>query len=73
MSRTTVRVPTPSGDELEAWVYQPEGTGPHLEPRGETDCAQRCVALRADQTDVKPNAGANHVLNVISVLGTAPA
>jgi alpha-beta hydrolase superfamily lysophospholipase len=27
--RTTMRIPTPSGDELEAWVYQPEGSGPH--------------------------------------------
>src|SRR5882724_3122421 len=26
---TTVRIPTASGDELEAWVYQPEGDGPH--------------------------------------------
>ena len=23
-----MRIPTPSGDELEAWVYQPEGSGP---------------------------------------------
>jgi len=29
LRRTTVRIPTPSGDELEAWVYQPEGSGPH--------------------------------------------
>jgi alpha-beta hydrolase superfamily lysophospholipase len=28
-SRTTVRIPTTSGDELEAWVYLPEGDGPH--------------------------------------------
>src|SRR5437660_1479605 len=28
-SRTTVRVPTASGDELEAWLYLPEGDGPH--------------------------------------------
>jgi dienelactone hydrolase len=27
--RATVRIPTPSGDELEAWVYRPEGDGPH--------------------------------------------
>src|SRR5207253_7945109 len=27
--RTTVRIPTASGDELEAWVYQPDGDGPH--------------------------------------------
>lgn len=27
-SRTTVRIPTASGDELEAWVYLPEGEGP---------------------------------------------
>ena len=37
MPRTTVRIPTPSGDELEAWVYQPEG---------ETDCPQPCVGIR---------------------------
>ena len=28
-ARTTVRVPTASGDELEAWLYLPEGDGPH--------------------------------------------
>src|SRR6266516_6429569 len=28
-SRTTVRIPTTSGDELEAWLYLPEGNGPH--------------------------------------------
>src|SRR5438552_16751689 len=28
-SRTTVRVPTASGDELEAWLYLPEGDGSH--------------------------------------------
>jgi uncharacterized protein len=28
-SRTTVRIPTASGDELEAWLYLPEGNGPH--------------------------------------------
>jgi uncharacterized protein len=27
--RVTVRIPTASGDELEAWVYRPEGKGPH--------------------------------------------
>jgi pimeloyl-ACP methyl ester carboxylesterase len=27
--RTTFRIPTGSGDELETWVYRPEGTGPH--------------------------------------------
>jgi uncharacterized protein len=29
LRRTTVRIPTLSGDKLEAWVYQPEGSGPH--------------------------------------------
>src|SRR5258707_14607979 len=28
-ARTTVRIPTASGDELEAWLYLPEGPGPH--------------------------------------------
>src|SRR5260370_41965581 len=28
-ARTTVRIPTASGDELEAWLYLPEGDGPH--------------------------------------------
>jgi dienelactone hydrolase len=28
-SRTTVRIPTASGKELEAWLYLPEGDGPH--------------------------------------------
>ena len=27
--RTTVRIPTTSGEDLEAWVYQPDGHGPH--------------------------------------------
>lgn len=27
-TRTTVRIPTASGDELEAWLYLPEGPGP---------------------------------------------
>jgi pimeloyl-ACP methyl ester carboxylesterase len=27
--RTTVLIPTASGDEIEAWVYRPEGDGPH--------------------------------------------
>jgi hypothetical protein len=27
-ARTTVRIPTASGDEIEAWVYRPEGDGP---------------------------------------------
>jgi hypothetical protein len=27
--RTTTRIPTASGDELEAWLYLPEGDGPH--------------------------------------------
>jgi fermentation-respiration switch protein FrsA (DUF1100 family) len=27
--RTTVRIPTASGDELEAWLYLPNGEGPH--------------------------------------------
>src|SRR5260370_13088529 len=29
ISRTTLRIPTASGDELEAWLYLPEGDGPH--------------------------------------------
>ena len=28
-TRTTVRIPTASGDEIEAWLYLPEGDGPH--------------------------------------------
>ena len=27
--RMTVQIPTASGDMIEAWVYQPEGNGPH--------------------------------------------
>jgi dienelactone hydrolase len=27
--RATVRIPTASGDEIEAWVYRPKGDGPH--------------------------------------------
>jgi pimeloyl-ACP methyl ester carboxylesterase len=29
IARTTVRIPTASRDELEAWLYLPEGNGPH--------------------------------------------
>jgi uncharacterized protein len=29
LSRTTVRIATPSGDELDAWLYLPDGAGPH--------------------------------------------
>src|SRR5260370_16186597 len=28
-ARTTVRIPTASGDELEAWLYLPDGEGPY--------------------------------------------
>src|SRR4051812_26174733 len=28
-TRTTVRIPAASGDEIEAWLYLPEGDGPH--------------------------------------------
>jgi uncharacterized protein len=28
-ARTTVRIPTAAGDEIEAWLYRPEGAGPH--------------------------------------------
>lgn len=28
-ARSTVRIPTRSGDDLEAWLYLPEGDGPH--------------------------------------------
>ena len=28
VNRTTVRIPTPSGFDIEAWFYQPEGQGP---------------------------------------------
>src|SRR5258707_3860659 len=27
--RVTVQIPTSSGDAIEAWVYKPEGSGPH--------------------------------------------
>jgi uncharacterized protein len=27
--RITVQIPTSSGDAVEAWVYLPEGSGPH--------------------------------------------
>jgi uncharacterized protein len=29
LDRATVRIPTPSGADLEAWLYLPEGDGPH--------------------------------------------
>ncbi|WIX82742.1 hypothetical protein QRX50_19155 [Amycolatopsis carbonis] len=29
MSGDTVGIPTASGDELEAWLYLPDGAGPH--------------------------------------------
>src|SRR5438477_7559436 len=28
-SRATVRIPNASGDEIEAWIYRPEGEGAH--------------------------------------------
>ena len=28
-NRITVQIPTASGDVIEAWVYLPEGSGPH--------------------------------------------
>src|SRR5258708_39045871 len=28
VNRTTVRIPTPSGFDIEAWFYQPQGQGP---------------------------------------------
>jgi fermentation-respiration switch protein FrsA (DUF1100 family) len=28
VNRSTVRIPTPSGFDIEAWYYQPEGQGP---------------------------------------------
>ena len=28
-NRITVQIPTTSGDAIEAWVYLPEGSGPH--------------------------------------------
>ena len=27
--RITVHIPTSTGDAIEAWVYLPEGSGPH--------------------------------------------
>src|SRR5258707_2781476 len=27
--RTTERIPTPSGAQIDAWLYLPEGDGPH--------------------------------------------
>src|SRR5258707_13386721 len=27
--RTTERIPTPSGEQIDAWLYLPEGDGPH--------------------------------------------
>jgi dienelactone hydrolase len=27
--RVTVRIPTPAGDEIDAWLYLPDGDGPH--------------------------------------------
>jgi fermentation-respiration switch protein FrsA (DUF1100 family) len=29
VARATVRIPTASGDDVEAWLYLPEGNGPH--------------------------------------------
>jgi predicted acyl esterase len=62
--RTTVRIPTASGDDLEAWVYQPEGHGPHpavvmahgfagvkaggLEPFAERFCREGFIAVAFD-------------------------
>jgi dienelactone hydrolase len=62
--RTTVRIPTASGDEIEAWVYRPEGDGPHpaivmahgfagvkaggLEPFAERFCREGFTAVAFD-------------------------
>jgi uncharacterized protein len=62
--RTTVRIPTASGDDLEAWVYQPDGHGPHPavlmahgfagvkaggpEPFAERFCRERFTAVAFD-------------------------
>ena len=62
--RTTVRIPTASGDDLEAWVYQPDGHGPHpavvmahgfagvkaggLEPFAERFCREGFTAVAFD-------------------------
>ena len=62
--RTTVRIPTASGDDLEAWVYQPDGHGPHpavimahgfagvkaggLEPFAERFCREGFTAIAFD-------------------------
>src|SRR6266498_4488896 len=63
-SRTTVRIPTASGDELEARLYLPEGDGPHpavvmahgigaikaggLAPFAERFCREGYVAIAFD-------------------------
>ena len=62
--RTTVHIPTASGDDLEAWVYQPDGHGPHpavvmahgfagvkaggLEPFAERFCREGFTAVAFD-------------------------
>jgi dienelactone hydrolase len=62
--RTTVRIPTASGDDLEAWVYRPDGHGPHpavvmahgfagvkaggLEPFAERFCREGFTAVAFD-------------------------
>src|ERR1700688_1194032 len=62
--RTTVRIPTASGEDLEAWVYQPDGHGPHpavvmahgfagvkpggLEPFAERFCREGFTAVAFD-------------------------
>ena len=62
--RTTVRIPTASGDDLEAWLYQPDGHGPHpavvmadgfagvkaggLEPFAEHFCREGFTAVAFD-------------------------
>ena len=49
-SRTTVRIPTASGNELEAWLYLPEGDGPHpavvMAPWHRRDQGRRTRAVR---------------------------
>jgi hypothetical protein len=39
--RTTVRIPTPSGDELDAWFYEPVGHGPQSDTRQSSDLRTR--------------------------------
>src|SRR5258705_3362493 len=77
VKRITVQIPTPSGDLIEAWVYVPEGSGPHpavvmahgigaikaggLAPFAERFCEEGFVAIAFDYRNWGGSGGGTRV------------